>query len=279
MEKSLKNFALIASLLGLADVVNATVIVAGDDLDGGHINRISYTQNPVDFVVGSGDMFGIRSSGALTSAMADDTVANVSGGGINASDTRGVIGQAKSDNFFGVIDLKNPENPSGTGTATWEFSIIGFDNLVLSIDAGAMGDFEGTEFFTFSVSIDGTPPTDVINFLANTTDSQTYRPLDIGTVTALDDPLEFSGTKLDKTDPATGALDTFTNFISGTGSVLTLTFSAAQDAGSEAFAFDNIVIEGDAISSVPEPSAVILLAIGIAGIGLNRKRCMQNALN
>jgi hypothetical protein len=252
------NIAILGVPLAEAEVVGF------DDLDGG-TNRLSLSVVPDEVATGfpAGDMFGIRSRSSIVNgfglpfAISDDSVAAAAGNGVFPADSQGLFGMNKPDNFFGVVDLTNPSNPGGTGTAQWTFDVSGFTHLLLEVDVGAMGDFEASDRYSFKVQIDGGPVQTVLDFQADEAASHQYRAMDSGIQTTLADPLveQGSGQVLDKTDPTTGDLDGFVGSISGTGSVLTLIFDAAGDGGSEAFGFDNIAILGVPPNSPPDCTA------------------------
>ncbi len=121
-------------------------------------------------------------------------------------------------------------------TATWVFNIAGASDLGLSIDMGAMGDFELADSFDFQYSIDGGPPAAAFSIAADEATSQTYT-LEGGAIITLDDPLVADGTVL------SNDLQTISTPLTGTGSQLTLTLTVDANGGSEAFAFQNLVIE------------------------------------
>ena len=268
----------------------AAVGVIIDDFDGGGA-FISRVINPIaNSSWASGDMFEVAkrtthvagtsascagSACSLPSAMSDDSVTAAAGYTISISDSQGIFGAARGmgdpgdpnfedpnsgDGFFGVVDLDNPQNTSGTGTVTWTVNTAGMSNLSLSIDAGAMGDFEapGSAFpdhFSFDVKFDSGSFTTVMDFTIdpnNLTSSHTYRSMDDGNMYTIDDPLFFLGADgvlgggddvvLDKSNPNTGVLDTFTATLPGTGTTMTLRFNAVNNGSDEAFAFDNIIL-------------------------------------
>ena len=227
------------------------MLIAGDLLDssnpqGPSLNRIDRT-NPFEGAFGSpGDGFQVYQRDVSTSipfAVLDDTVSVFPG------DTLGIIGEDNLDGFFGVTDTENGDNPSGDVSASWTFDISGAENLTLSIDMGAMGDFEAADTFTWSYQIDGGPVMTAFQSTVDETGGQTYT-LDGGTVVTLDDPMLVDGTVLNND------LQTLTTALAGTGSVLTLTLDANTNGGTEAFAFQNIAIEG---SLPPTPVAFDLV--------------------
>jgi len=278
----------------------------------------------------------------------DATVSPSAGNSQFLNDSFAIFGQYKTDGFFGVSDTVNGQNPDPEGDASveWTVGIAGLSNLSLSIDVGAMGDFEDPDdIFSFSVSIDGVAPTIVMNFQADETNTAyTYRPLDSqlpraefdgvppvdgqdlaiwqsffgldsgaskfdgdahgdgdvdgddfliwqrdfgksGEPTTLKDPLVYLGPDgvmgggddviLDKSDRDTGEIDTITVDLNslGTGTTLTLRFDARTN-GSEAFAFDNIILSGDApaAAAVPEPGSWALLGLALGLVPLARRR-------
>ncbi len=236
--------------------------LAREDFDGGAINLNSFVSNLDDDTLGAGDMFGPRQRGVLNPAgwslpfaMADDTVATAAPGGIPfEADTVGIFGQNKTDVFFGVVDnAKVVEGELIPGIATWSFDISGGTGLSISIDAGAMGDFEASDSVVLSATIDGGESIDLFNFTVaddGANEMFEYSPMDFGNAITLTDPMTEIGSSviLDKADPDTGILPTFTTPIVGTGSLLELTLTATLVGGSEAFALDNILIQDESAS-------------------------------
>ena len=244
-----------------------------DDFDGGRHSRASApTVTPDQTGFALADMFGrahraelLPSGQTIPFAMSDDSVEGAAGNNPFAGDAQGIFGKAKTDAFFGVVDLLNNVNPAGTGTAEWTIDISGLSSLGLSVDAGAMGDFEAADQFSFSVSIDGGAFSTIMMFSANDAIEHTYKLMDAQLAGSLPathivDPIVYFGADgvlggsddviLDKSDPTTGALSTFTAAIAGTGSSMVVRFSAANDGGDEAFAFDNLKLLSD-FTTVP----------------------------
>ncbi|MEM6943741.1 MAG: hypothetical protein AAF416_18230 [Pseudomonadota bacterium] len=249
----------------------ATLATITDATTGGRL--LTNTQSIPDAFASVDDMFGWRTVGtdSFPDGGADDTTNDISGGGISATDDTGVVGaQNLGDTVFGVVDLDNPDNPSGAASATWTIDISGATNIEVALDAAAMGDFDNVnDAFSFTASIDGGGAVTLFDFLPDQSASLTYG-FDNGTTETLDDPLveQNSGLTLgnDLTENRTGLLDplTFASAIAGTGSILTLTFLAENDGGEEAFFFDDIVISGDLVEAVPLPASALLLLGALA---------------
>lgn len=195
------------------------------------------------------DVFGIVDRN-VNFDFADDSVS------IFTPDTFGIIGEDKLDHFFGVEDLTNPDNPAGTGTATWTFDITGATNLTAQIFVGAMGDFEAADSYIITASIDGGPPQVLWQFFALEALMHTYT-MDNGINTnTLPDPLGVG----DPNDPNNATIiDNCFQWleapIAGTGSTLTITLTVGQDGGLEVFAMDNLRICGTAPNLPPTADA------------------------
>lgn len=277
-------FTAIATLsLGL-QTTGATVI-GFEDFDGGAVN-LSGTTNVFDYGAGGGaggDVFG-RVQPFVTGMpfdLADDSAADVSGDGTGppfTTDSRGVIGQ-NSSAVFGIVD----GDALPLNDAVWSFDVSSAVSLTdITIDMGAMGDWEASSMDGFRVEaqLDGGGYSTI--FLARpdeTIDPYTYRPMDGGTAFAENDPLvlfiDGSGTAagtLDKSIPATGALDSYTSTLFAGLSGSTLDIRVGWDgspSGGEAAALDNFTING----VIPEPSTFALLAIALLGaVGMRRFR-------
>ncbi len=108
-------------------------------------------------------------------------------------DTQGIIKDGNLDEFFGIVDTINPQNPSGPVSATWEFDVSGATGLVLSIDMGAMGDFESSDSFEWTYSIDGSPELTAFSSTVDEAGSFTYT-LEDGDMFTLNDPMLVQGT-------------------------------------------------------------------------------------
>lgn len=247
----LLTLAMVAALLpALATVTARTTyaaptVVAFDMVNSASLNLTSFTDDPAIPFTSAGDGFQKFQRGVSPSipfAVLDDSLS------IFPSDSLGIIKEANTDVFFGVSDTENPDN-SGPVSAEWVFDITGATDLSLSIDMGAMGDFESSDTFVWTYQIDGGP---VLTAFASTVDeagSHTYT-LEGGASFTLSDPMLVDGTVL------TNDLQTFTTPLTGSGSLLTLTLTAQTDGGSEAFAFQNISISGTpAVDNPPQVSS------------------------
>lgn len=254
-----------AAALGLSGAASADII-AFDLVGSGSQNLISHTNPQAGAYSSAGDGFEIYQrgvSGSIPFAVLDDSLATF------PPDTQGIIDDNNTGRFFGVTDTVNSDPLSDTVSASWDFDISGYGDLSLSIDIGAMGDFEddipsagGEDFFTLSYSIDGGPLAVLFDSMVDEAISQTYT-LAGGFTTTLDDPLTLDGVSL------SNQLQTFTSMLAGTGSVLTLTLTAMTNGGTEAMAFQNMIIEGRA---VPEPAMLALFGVGLAGLAFARRR-------
>ncbi len=244
----------------------AAVDYVVDDFDGGEDARVTgFFVTPdnsgnfnADFAPGvfptsNADIFG-RTNRLASSDFGDDSLTGVGNPEESAGDTLGIVpfagpsGRNATDHFFGTNDVKNTDNPDGGGTAVWTIDIGGLSNLSLSAIFSAMSDFEaGDNSHTFTASIDGSAAQTLFAIDANN-DAAFQYTMEGGALVSLDDPLEITddfGTRvIDNTFSTTG-----TSLISGTGSVLTLTYTGGVNNGSlEPFAFDNLILRDDPLS-------------------------------
>jgi hypothetical protein len=238
-------------------------IIGREDFDGGAVNLLS-TTNVFDFDSGGGsdgDVFGrvTRFAGGLGTGMpsdvADDSVVDVSGGGVSPGDLLGIAGQHTSG-FFAMNDMDGAGAPGFTD-ATWTFDIssaLSIDNI--QVDLAAMGDFESasSDGFLIEARVDANPFREIFRVRTNESAFKDYRPMDDGGVFSDDDPLEvfideavMSVGFLDKAIPATGVFDTYTSTaLSGSsGSTLDIRLSwTGSPSGGEPMGLDRLTING-----------------------------------
>lgn len=220
-------------------------VIAKDDFDS-TLNRISYSQSPAPGAFGSlADGFQVYQVGVSSSipfAIVDDSA------DVFPADTQGIIdSNTKTDAWFGVADVVNGDNPSGMGVATWEFNIVGATGLEVSIDMGAMGDFDAaSDVFDWTYSIDGGPEKSLFTSSVDSAGSAIYTLAD-GDQFNLNDPLEMT-TSDSQTLELSNILQTLTSPLVGSGNTLVIELTAItnDDSGATArsYAFDNIIVEG-----------------------------------
>ena len=131
-------------------------IVAFDMVGSASQNLVSFTEDPAIPFGPPADGFNKFQRGVSASIplqVVDDSA------GSFPPDTLGIIKNGNTDEFFGIVDTNNPDTGGRDVIATWVFDISGASDLALSIDMGAMGDFEASattgDFFEWSYSIDG----------------------------------------------------------------------------------------------------------------------------
>lgn len=242
------NVAVIAMLLlGIFSTTvlhaSAGTVVAYDMVGSASQNLVSYTNVYTNAFGSAADGFQKYQRGVSPSipyAVLDDSFS------IYAADNLGIIKEGNTDEFFGATDTQNGDN-AGPVSAEWVFDISGASGaLALSIDMGAMGDFESSDYFVWEYSIDGGAVETAFASTVDEAGSYTYI-LDGGSDYPLDDPMLVDGTIL------TNDLQTFTTDIIGSGSTLTLTLTLQTDGGSEAMAFQNILISTGDVEPPPPP--------------------------
>lgn len=224
---------------GGGTVVRQTI--AGDDFDA-PLNRISYEQSPAPGAFSSSadgfQAYQVGVGAVPPAVLRDDSASSV------PNDTLGIVDTTtKTDAWFGVTDTINPDNPSGDATATWVFDVAGATGLEVSIDMGAVGDFESSnDAFNWTYSIDGAPLQPLFTSSINEAASQTYT-FASGTMATYDDPVVMTPAGGDAVT-LSNVLQTLTAQLTGIGDQLLLQLVASADGGDEGYVFDNIVVTG-----------------------------------
>jgi hypothetical protein len=219
-------------------------VIAKDTFDEAE-NLLSFTQSPGPGAFGdAGDGFEeyqVGVSPTIPFQLVDESTTT------NPADIRGIINSStKTDKWFGITDTVNGanvpvENP-GVGTATWVFDVTSAIDIEVSIDMGAMGDFEAADLFNWTYHFDGGPNLPLFTSSVNEAGSQTYIMAD-GDSISLDDPLEMLTTD-GQVVTLTNILQTLTSPLSGLGNTLTIQLMAKTDGGDEGYAFDNLIVSG-----------------------------------
>ena len=225
---------MLLALLPLAAVSAVGPEVIAYDMVGSSSQNLTSFTNVFDGAFGSGgDGFQKYQRGVSSSipfAVLDDSLV------IFTPDSLGVVKDGNTDVFFGMVDTQNGDN-SGPVSATWVFDVAGISNLGLSIDMGAMGDFEGSDYFEWTYSFDGGPSNVVFASTVDEAAAYTYT-LEGGASFTLNDPMLVDGVVL------TNDLAAFAAPLTGAGSSLSLTLTAVSNGGSEGYAFQDIVVSG-----------------------------------
>ncbi len=250
MNNILRLFVMLVCITSTS--INATVI-ARDLSHAPTFGLLDYSNNYRDAFSSSSDSAQIYQKGidAIPAALIDDTLSN-------PLDDLGIITSSNTVPFFGIVDTTNPNNPSGDIEASWLFNIDGFKQLLFSIDIAAMGDFESSDFFSWHYQIDNLGWQSLMTSSTDEQSSNSYQ-LESNKVINLNDPLSTNGRLLSNNFSA------FTKSISGTGSILALKLNAVTNGGSEAIAFQQLLISGESITDISEPNQwpIIMLALGL----------------
>ena len=216
-------------------------VIAKDDFDS-TLNRNSFFQSPLPGAFASPadgfETYQVGVSGTIPNDLIDESLDG------NPGDDHGVIDtSSKADAWFGVADVNNNDNPGGTATATWEFDVTGATDLQVSIDMGAMGNFEaGDDLYDWTYAFDGGSALALFTSSVDEAMDATYTLAD-GDMIVMDDPL-FTTNTASQTVQLSNSLQTITSQLVGSGSTLTLQLTTTTNGSDEAYVFDNIIIEG-----------------------------------
>ncbi|TGD75477.1 ExeM/NucH family extracellular endonuclease [Mangrovimicrobium sediminis] len=247
MSRQFRRLPLVLACLPCASALAAETPVAWDMLGSTSSNLVAHVNAFAGAFSDAGDgaqKYQRGVSATIPFQVLDDSLVSF------PSDTLGIIDDNNSDEFFGITDTVNGDNNSGDVLATWEFDISGATDLGLSLDFGAMGDFESSDVLTVSASIDGGAAQTLFSVVTDDSAANDYQ-LAGGAVVTLNDPATLNGTLLGN------QLQTFRAAISGTGSSLLVTVTANTDGGSEAYALQNLVVlDGFEDGAGPVPVAI-----------------------
>jgi len=285
MNSSRLFLAALICALPFSGSASAQMQILAEDRFESNQNRISFTQDPgpgtYSDPTGDGfEIYRVDISASIPQGLVDDSFS------VFPFDRQGII-DASSDSpgaWFGVIDTVNddqlPASNPGVATATWVFDIsqATSSDLEVSIDMGAMGDFEdGTEppignppqpvledSFNWTYSIDGGASFSLFASMIDTSGTHDYTlagedPVEGGPlVVSLDDPL-FMTTTDNQTILLDNNLQSITSPIVAepNSSTLTIVLTAEADGGTEAYAFDNIVVE-EVLTGCQDPPCMAL---------------------
>ncbi|WP_286831640.1 MULTISPECIES: endonuclease/exonuclease/phosphatase family protein [Kordiimonas] len=215
-----------------SDVVLTPDVIATALSADGDLNLLDFTQDSTDGW-SLGDAFSEMQRGVTSNipfSLADDSA------GTYEPDTLGIVDAGDTNPFFGITDTVNSQN-SGPMTATWTFDITGASTPYVSMDLAAMGDFESDDTLIVTASIDGGDPITVLELAIDEDGSLTYT-MEGGAIVTLNDPALVDGTGV----ALTNDFQTFFKALGDAGNELVLTVTASTNGGSEAFAFNNIVV-------------------------------------
>lgn len=221
-----------AESLCLANNPPSPDAVAWDMVNSTSQRLISFETDAAPFI-SPADCFGKKQRGVdatIPFGALDDSLT------IFPDDDQGIIGESNTEQFFCIVDTINDQN-QGVLAATWAFDISNVTELSLSLDLGAMGNFETTDQFELSYQVDGNEAVTFLQSSVTLSETHTYF-MDDGEAITLDDPIFVNGVMLDNN------LQTFTEPISPTGSLLTLVLSATVSADTDAVVMQNLIVEG-----------------------------------
>ena len=242
---------MVALLCATSFSVNATLI-AQDLTLSSSVGLLNY-QN--DYA----DAFSSPEDGAQIYQIGVDTIPNsLIDKSTTTSDSLGLVKSTNLTSFFGITDTVNSNNASGEVEAIWAFDISGFTELMFSIDIAAMGDFEINDIFNIDFQIDNGDWVSIFTGIADESGVQSYR-LENGSDLVYNDPMTVDGTVLNNN------FTQFSQSLAGDGDVLGVRLSATTNGGTEAMAFQNMLINGAAQQSlavvVSEPMHLFVLSL------------------
>jgi hypothetical protein len=177
MEDSMNRTLVLTAALSVATPLTAQTTIAFDDFDGNstfdsflitpdNSSNSGFNGAPGVFPNSNFDVFGITTRDVLRD-FADDSATTF------PPDSFGIIKSTKLDSFLGAADVQNNDNPSGLGFVDWTADVTGFENLQVSVDMAAIGNFDGDDKIELFASFDG-GATDQLLFSALQNDEVFY---------------------------------------------------------------------------------------------------------
>ena len=239
-------------------------LIAFDLTSHGNQNLISHTNPFEDSFSASSDGFQIYKIGQ--SVNIPEQLIDRSN---SLNDVLGIIDENDTDPFFGLVDTVNSDN-SDEIVSSWVFSIAGFHQLSFGVYMAAMGDFEESDYFNWSYSIDGGTMLSLFSTTVDESIEQDY--LMANNNVTLADPMLVNGQVL------SNVFQTFNTAFGGMGNEITLTLSAKFNGGQEVAAFKGLTISGQAntntAASVSEPSSYFLFGFCSVLLIIRRKKLL-----
>ena len=256
-------------LLYIFSVNSYAAIISYDLLAPDSSVNINYSNPFSNIFTSTGDGFQIYQRDVDTdipSALLDNS-------NITTSDSLGIITSLNNRPFFGIVDTVNSDNINSYATASWQVNITNLSTLSLHMDIAAMGNFESSDEFTWRYSIDDNPYTIIFQSITDENQVQSYR-LENNSTFMLDDPLAIGNQLL------SNEFQGFSSLSLGTGSLLKLELIASTNGGSEAIAFQNVLVQGQSnIVTVNEPKTyglIVLAVVLLACKSLSNDKSREN---
>lgn len=252
----LKNgsFLTVASLLSINAALGQTILVS-DDFDGnttGPARMVTFNDTAAEV----GDYFRITDGSDISTSYT-----NATGSYFAAQDIDGITGITDS--------MLGGQGASRQQLRYDNISIIGFSTLTLSLSAAQQGNgWDLPDLMHATVVFDGVTPMDGDTGYATWFDSIPDGDA-FNAPAGLDLAYDGDGDAAFAVTQAFSAFsDTSIPVPAGAGSTASLVFTFDLNSGNEDFGLDDIVLTG----VVPEPSSVLLGALGLFGFLFQRRR-------
>ncbi|WP_286261673.1 hypothetical protein [Thalassotalea atypica] len=237
-------------------------VIAFDLIGNNSQNLISYVNPYENSFTALSDGFQIYQIG-LSSIIPEQLIDRSN----SSMDELGVIEESNTDRFFGIVDTVNNDN-TGEVTSSWAFSIVGFQQLSFGVDIAAMGDFETSDYFSWSYQIDDGPIFELFKSTVDESIEQVYEMANNNV--SLADPMRVNAQIL------SNQFQTINAGIDGVGDKITLSLAAKFNGGLEIAAFKGLTISGQSntakTASVSEPSSYIMFSLCSILLIIRRKQ-------